>query len=313
MRCRVIGTWWALCDTDLTQMGTAVEPSTTILVSTRHSGTHYNNYRVGRLHREWPLDSSKIFFDSPLQEDVWVSASYQLRGSTDVGWCRYKITWCRGRKRFIWILEADALKNQKSLFLFFWWHLQRLVRVMSVLPRASHWHHGSSLGFDLANVTVGNCSVSIKNFSSLKRIEDYTCWSNSIFESAQLDDFYFIWSNRPLAHRPHPVADLIDPDFPGILLVSCYIYCSTCAIHAPLITDLILCSMMTRAIRESEQPFDAAYIEKFPGNVGLQPVAADSDVAVVQRRLKQRHVQMYVPLLTLTSSYSPSLSIPGSL
>ena len=78
--------------------------------------------------------------------------------------------------------------------------------------------------------------------------------------------------------------------------------------------------MMTRVIQASEQPFDAAYIEKFSVNVGLQSVAADSDhlsdtttITAVQRRLKQRHVQMYVPLSVPTSSYSSSVSILGSL
>ena len=77
---------------------------------------------------------------------------------------------------------------------------------------------------------------------------------------------------------------------------------------------------MTRVIQASEQPIDAAYIEKFPVNVDLQSITADSDhlsdvtsIDAVQRRLKQRHVQMYILLSTLTSPYSSSVSISGLL
>jgi len=59
--------------------------------------------------------------------------------------------------------------------------------------------------------------------------------------------------------------------------------------------------MITGATQEPEQPIDASSLEKIIVNVGPQPVTADSDrysdvasIDLVQRRLKQRHVQMYI-------------------
>ena len=59
--------------------------------------------------------------------------------------------------------------------------------------------------------------------------------------------------------------------------------------------------MITGAAQVSEQAIDAASVEKIIVNVDPQAVTADADhysdvasIDLVQRRLKQRHVQMYI-------------------